>query len=156
MSRYFVVYREGRRLRAALSQFGVRPEAIEFNGQSFAAIGSFIHLSHIVDRDLRLLGFAVDGIDNVTKADSWSGWWKSVENVDLEDFWQAYIRLADPWPSDWFPDTALLPTGGVVLYGGHGEYVLALPDENDWALGRQPPFQFWKEIAFELSPVRVR
>lgn len=156
MSRYFVLYRDERRLCAALASFETRPQGFELDGQSFAAIGNFIHLSHIVDNDKRLLGFVVDGVENVTEAASWPKWLKRLENVELEDSWQAYIRLAEPWPSDWFPDTALLITGGVVLYGGRGEYAMALPDENEWARRRKPSSEFWRKFGFALSSKRVR
>ena len=120
-------------------------------GKRFALVGRFIHLSHIVDSKQNLLGFNVDGLEEVTADPSWKEWWSTFDNRDLEDFWQAYLFLSEQRPTDWFPDGALLVGGGAAFSDGAGDYVLVLPDAKVRAADEGHPDQFWKQIAFQLE-----
>jgi hypothetical protein len=151
MTKQFLLFRDGRRLRAAHRQLPRVDTPLLVNGRRFTPAGSFIHLSHITNNQKRLLGFSVDALEQANTAPDWRAWWESFDNRHIWDFWQAYIFLVESMPSDWHDDGALLVGGGDVLTDRAGDYLLALPDYNGYCFSPNEPTEFWKEIGFELA-----
>jgi hypothetical protein len=155
MSKQFLLFRDGRRLRAAHLELPRVDVPLVAHGRRFAPSGSFIHLSHITDPKKNLLGFAVDVLERVTRSADWQAWWETFDNRHLWDFWQAHIFLADPVPADWDDDGALLVGGGWVFDDGAGDYLLAIPDHNGFCFRPGEPTQFWRGLGFELAELNV-
>ena len=150
LNNYFILYREGRRLCAALAALPKEASELVVAGTRFTPVGRFIHLSHIVDSNRDLIGFSVDGIDQITAEKSWKQWWDTFDNRELEDFWQVDLFLTQERRKDWFPDGAFLVGGGAVFTDQEGEYLLLLPNEQAEASANAKGREFWREIAFEL------
>ncbi len=151
MKEQFVLFRRGRRLCAAAVSLPEAGAGLMLDGKHFALVGRFLHLSHIVDSKQDLLGFHMDGLEEVTADPRWKEWWNTFDNRDVEDFWQAYLFLSEQRPTDWFPDGALLVGGGAAFSDGTGDYVLVLPDENGRAAEQGLPNKFWRRMAFHLE-----
>ena len=155
MTKQFLLFRNGRRLRAAHLEIPRMDVPLLVNGRRFTPAGSFIHLSHLTDQRKRLLGFVVDVLEQANSTPDWRAWWESFDNRHLWDFWQGHIFLAEPMPADWNNDGALLVGGGSVFTDKAGDYLLALPDENGYCFRPGEPTEFWKEIGFELTLMDV-
>lgn len=156
MTKVFLLFRDGRRLRAARRELTRVDIPLVLGGRRFRLGGDFTHLSHVTDGKGRLLGFMVDSLDDVSRDAAWQIWWNSFDNRELIDFWQAYIFLADPMPEEWHDDCALLVLGGWVFSDGAGDYLLAIPDCNGITLGHDDPTIFWRDLGFGLTDLQVR
>jgi hypothetical protein len=152
----FVLFRDGRRLRAAYREMAKERASLFLAGRRFTPAGQFTHLSHITDEKKRLIGFVVDRLENATASSGWREWWNTFDNRHLEDFWEAYLFLADPMPTDWHHDCALLVTGGCVLADGAGDFVIVLPDHNGFCFSPNEPVFFWTDLGFELRDLEIR
>lgn len=156
MNKHFVLFRDGRRLRAAHHEFPEQTNSFTFGDRQFLPSGRLIHISHIVDSTDDLLGFSLDSLEAVSNSPEWKLWWDSFDNRTLVDFWQATIFLADPLPANWRDDGALLVVGGQVFSDQHGEYILVLPDENGYQFHFGKPTSFWRKLGFELARPKIR
>jgi len=154
MSKAFVMFREGRRLRAAHAQLS-RPDApILIGGHRFAPAGALVHWSHLTDAKKRLVGFVVDSVDRANSTGQWRAWWDSFDNRELIEFYLGYLLLADPMPKDYHEDGALL-VGGDIYSEGRGEFALAIPDKNGMCFQTAEPVEFWNGLGFELAQVDI-
>ncbi len=152
----FVLFRDGRRLRAAHLDLPKADTPLKISGRCFRPVGHFMHLSHITDAKKQLAGFVVDALENATTAPGWREWWNTFENRHLEDFWEGYLFLAEPMPTEWHHDCALLATGGGILADDAGDFVLTIPDLSGFAFQANEPTVFWTGLGFELGQVEVR
>jgi len=155
MTKVFLLFRDGRRVRAAHLELPRVDAPLLVNGRRFTPAGDFIHLCHLTDERKRLIGFVVDDLGGANSSADWRAWWSSFDNRDVLEFWQAYIFLAEPMPDSWHDDGALLVGGGWVFADGAGDYVLTIPDDNGFCFRLGEPTEFWKEIGFELKPLSV-
>src|SRR5262245_42935911 len=108
MTKMFLLFRDGQRLRAAHLDLPRTDVPLLINGKRFAPAGDFVHLSHVTGEGKRLLGFRVDDVERANTSPEWRVWWDTFVNREEHDFWAAYIYLADPMPEDWDDDCALL------------------------------------------------
>lgn len=156
MTKVFLLFRDGRRLRAARQDLARTDVRLVFDGRPFEPVGDFVHLSHVTDGRGRLLGFMVDSLEQVCDAVAWRAWWDSFENRELIDFWQAYVFLAQPMPEHWHDDGALIVGGGWVFGDGAGDYLLAIPDYNGITFRPDEPTVFWTDLGFDLSQLEIK
>lgn len=154
MRKTFIMFRDGRRLRAAHLELPRLDAPLLVNGRRFAPAGSFVHLSHVTGEQKRLLGFMVDSLEHANTSPEWRAWWDTFDNREILDFWQAYLFLSDPMPADWHDDGALLVGGGWV-FRNEAEFILAIPDENGYCFRPGEPTEFWRGLGFELSRLDV-
>lgn len=155
MTKHFLLFREGRRLRAAQLELPSVEAPLLVEGRRFVPAGGLWHLNHITDERQHLLGFVVQSLKDANTSTEWRAWWDTFDNREVIDFWEAYLYLADPMPAQWHDDCALLVGGGWVFADGAGDYVLAIPDDNGVCFRPGEPTEFWKELGFELKPLSV-
>ena len=155
MTKTFLVFRDGRRLRAAHLSLPRVDVPLLVNRRRFAPAGSLVHLSHVTGEQKQLLGFKVDSLERANTSPEWRAWWDTFINRDLLDFWEAYLFLADPMPPEWRDDCALLVGGGWVFGDGTGDFVLAIPDDNGFCFRPGEPTEFWRGIGFQLAKMDV-
>jgi len=156
MTKVFLLFRDGRRLRAAHQELARVDVPLAFSGRRFEPVGDFIHLSHVTDGHGCLLGFMMDSLDRACDGVAWRAWWDSFGNRELIDFWQAYVFLGEPMPEQWHDDGALLVGGGWVFGDGAGDYLLAIPDCNNVSFRPGEPTEFWRRLGFKLAQVEAR
>ncbi len=154
MTKTFIMFRDGRRLRAAHAQLAILDGPIVLEGRRFHPAGGFTHWSHITDAKKRLVGFAVQSMEDANSSAEWRAWWDSFDNRTIDDFFEAFVFLTETVPVNWQDDCALL-VGGSVYSDGAGDFVLAVPDENGRCFKRGEPTQFWTDIGFEVARCAV-
>jgi len=156
MKKSFLLFRDGRRLRAAHHELLKEDAPLLVNGRRFRPVGHFMHLSHITNAKKQLVGLVLDALENATTAPGWREWWDTFENRHLEDFWEAYLFLAEPMPAKWHHDCALLVTGGSIFADDAGDFILAIPDLNGFCFQPNQPTAFWTNFGFGLSKIEVK
>jgi len=155
MTKHFLLFRDGRRLRAAHLELPRLDVPLLVDNRRFAPAGSFLHLNHVTDSRKHLLGFVVDDLERANSSSDWRAWWSSFDNRDVLEFWQAYIFLAEQMPDNWHDDCALLVVNAPIFSDNTGDYLLVIPDHNGFCYRPGEPTEFWKEIGFELRPLSV-
>jgi len=154
MTKTFIMFRDGRRLRAAHAQLARLDAPILVDGRRFNPAGGFTHWSHITDAKKRLVGFAVQSLEHANSSTEWRAWWDSFDNRILEEFFEALLFFTETIPTDWHHDCALL-VGGWVYSDGAGDFALGIPDENGYCFKPSEPTQFWTDIGFEVARCTV-
>lgn len=158
MKKYFLLFRDGRRLRAAHVELPKENAFLIVKGRRFAAAGSFGQWSHITDSKKRLVGFVVDLLEDASTTLGWEEWWNTLGNRYVGFFGEAHLFLAEPlaeeWHSDWHHDCAF-HVGGSIFADGSGDFVLLIPDNNGCCFRPNEPTVFWSEIGFHLAELHI-
>lgn len=154
MNKAFVLFRDGRRLRAAHADLAKPDGPILLGGRRFASDGGLGHWCQLTDVQKRLVGFAIGSLAAANHSAAWRSWWEAFDNRELIDFSEASVFLADPMPKDYHNDCSLL-IGGWVCNDGAGEFALVIPDDNGFCFEANQPHEFWKGIGFDLASVEV-
>jgi hypothetical protein len=150
----FVLFRQGRRARVArppLPHFG---RDIWLGERRFHRWKSFCHFHHIVDNQRRLLGFQLDFLDLPPDAAPWWRWVESCQNCSLKD--NEFVALfADALPDEYYPDSASI-IGGDVYHDGAGDFIVVIPDMNEWKTPERDWGKMWNSIGFDLVELKAR
>lgn len=152
--KFFLLFRDGRRLRAAHVELPRVDRPLVMEGRQFTPAGGLWLWNHIIDEQKRLLGFVVQSLKDANTSAEWRAWWDTFDNREVIDFWEASLYLADPMPTQWNDDCAAL-IGGWVFADGAGDYLLAIPDDNGHCFRPGEPTEFWRGLGFELTQLGV-
>ncbi len=146
----FVIFQEARRFQASYLELSGDIEVFAFHGRQYRFAGQCPFYHHLTGMENRLLGFVVDGVDNIIKAPGWFEWIKTGENKFFEDPYIVYFYLTWPQPTQWHHDCSAMIAANV-YHDDQGDFLLTIDDIK--ANGKDGQFQnLWSSVAFPLAP----
>jgi hypothetical protein len=150
----FVIFRQDRRARVA------RPPLAHFGGdiwigdRRFYRWKSFCQFHHMTCKRGRLLGFQLVILDLPPDAAPWWRWVETCENCSYTDN-EFTVLLTDQLPQEYYPDCAAI-IGGDIYHDGSGEFVIVIPDMNEWKSPDRVWSKMWNSIGFGFTELEVR
>lgn len=150
----FVIFRDGRRACAGRPPLEHSGDDVWLGTRRFQRWHSFCHFHHIVGKERQLLGFQLVFLDFPPEAASWWRWVECCENCSYTDK-EFTVLLAEALPEEYYPDSASI-IGGDVYHDGCGEFIVVIPDMNEWRAPERNWGRMWNSIGFDLAEVEVR
>ncbi len=146
----FIIFQDARLFQASYLEQTGDIEVFAFRGREYRFAGQCPFYHHLTDAEKRLIGFVLDGANNITKALGWFEWIKAGENKFFDESFEIYFYLKWPQPIQWDHDGSTMIAANV-YHDGQGDFLITIDDTK--ATGRDGQFQnLWSSITFPLAP----
>jgi hypothetical protein len=151
----FIIFKEARRFQAGYLDLKCDVKVFTFQGRDYRFVGQCPFYHQITDqkspndKEIRLIGFAVDRVTHYVKEPRLLQWIEKAENVYFESD-TAFFYISWPHPVSYDHDGSTLIAANFFC-DTQGDFLITIADGK--ANDESGQFQnLWTEIAFPLAP----